>query len=349
MIEALATALGLSAQDPSFWMPLAFMVILFAVIVAGTVLDGFDIGVGCLTLFAPAASGPRMLSLLSPWRDANEFWLFLGLGLFVCVFPKAAGHVMGQLYLPLSLLGLGVLLRSAAFEIRLRAPREMQGRWVIGFGLGSLLTAFSHGLLLAQLVVSHQPDAGYVWYSLFIGLCAVAAYCLLGASWLIMRVAGELRARAVMWGRRAVRWSAAGAVAVSVVLAFANPGVFLKWSDGPQWQIVVALWCLLLVCFVSVEMCLQRMINSSYRTTALPFFMTLLIFLVVLGGLGYSFFPYLVLDEITLWDAAASVDSMRLLLSATVIALPVAFIFNLRVYWRMFGLSVPPAQPDFDH
>lgn len=348
MMDALAMALGLSAQDPFFWMPLIFMLLFFAIIVAGTVLDGFDIGVGCLALFAPQESRQRMLSLLSPWRDANEFWLFLGLGLFMSVFPKAAGSIMSQLYLPLCLLGLGVLLRSAAFEIRLRAPQELQGRWVAGFGIGSLMTAFSHGLILAQVVVSYHSESGYVWFSLFVGLCAVAAYCLLGSSWLIMRVAGELRARAVMWGRRAVRWSAVGAVAVSVVLAFANPGVFLKWSDGPQWQIVVAIWGMLLVCFVSVEMCLQRMINNSYRTTALPFFMTLLIFMAVLGGLGYSFFPYLVLDEITLWDAAASVDSMRLVLSAAIIALPVAVIFNIWVYWRMFGLSIPPTPPDFD-
>ncbi|MGB6103388.1 MAG: cytochrome d ubiquinol oxidase subunit II [Pusillimonas sp.] len=348
MIDSLAAALGLGTQDPSFWMPLVFMALFFAIIVAGTVLDGFDVGVGCLALLAPPESRQRMLSLLSPWRDANEFWLFLGLGLFVSAFPKAWGSIMGQLYLPLCLLALGVLLRSVAFEMRLRAPQELQGRWLKGFALGSLLTAFSHGLLLAQVVVSYQTEPGYLWFSLFVGLCAVAAYCLLGASWLIMRVAGELRARAVMWGRRAVRWSAAGAVAVSVVLAFANPGVFIKWSDGPHWQLVAALWGFLLVCFVSVEMCLQRMINSSYRTTALPFFMTLLIFLTVLGGLGYSFFPYLVLDDITLWDAAASVDALRLVLSATVIALPVALIFNIWVYWRMFGLSIPPVPPDFD-
>src|SRR5690606_37458959 len=147
-------------------------------------------------------------------------------------------------------------------------------------------------------------------------------------SWLIMRVAGELRARAIMWGRRAVRWSAAGAVAVSVVLAFANPAVLLKWSDGLNWQTVVVIWGVLLLCFVSVEMCLQRMISSSYHTSALPFFMTLLVFMIVLGGLGYSFFPYLVLDEVTLWDAAASVDAMTLILSGAAIALPVAIIFN---------------------
>ena len=348
MIDALAMALGLSVQDPYFWMPLVFMLLLFVVIVAGTVLDGFDIGVGCLTLFAPQASRRRMLSLLSPWRDANEFWLFLGLGLFISVFPKAVGSIMGQIYLPLCLLGLGVLLRSAAFEIQFRSPKALQQRWLTGFGLGSLLTAFSHGLLLAQIVVSYYSQSGYVWFTLFVGLCAVAAYCLLGAAWLIMREAGELRARAVIWGRRSVRWCAAGVVAVSVVLMFSNPGVFLKWSDGAQSQVVVALWVVLLVCFVSVEMCLQRMINSSYRTTALPFALTLLIFLLVLGGLGYSLFPYLVLDELTLWDAAASVGSMRLALWGTCVALPIAIIFNIRVYWRMFGLSIPPAPPEFD-
>ena len=348
MIDSLAVALGLGAHDPAFWMPLVFMALFFGIIAAGAILDGFDVGVGCLALFARPELRMRMLSLLSPWRDANEFWLFLGLGLFLAAFPNAWGAIMGQLYIPLCLLGLGVFLRSVSFELRLRAPQESQERWVLGFGLGSLLTAFSHGYLLAQVVVSYQGESGYFWFSLFVGLCAIAAYCLLGSAWLIMRVAGELRARAVIWGRRAVRWSAAGAVGVSVVLAFANAGVFLKWSDGPHWPVVTGLWAFLLVAFVSIEMCLQRMINSSYRTTALPFFMTLLIFLVLLGGLGYSFFPYLVLDDITIWDAAASVDSLRLILSGVVIALPVAFIFNIWVYWRMFGLSIPPTPPDYE-
>jgi cytochrome bd ubiquinol oxidase subunit II len=347
MISPLAAALGLSPHDPTFWMPLVFMALFFAIIVAGTVLDGFDIGVGCLALFAPSDLRPRMLSLLSPWRDANEFWLFLGMGLFVAAFPKAWGIVMSELYLPLCVLALGVLLRSVSFELRLRAPLEQQARWLTGFAIGSVVTALAHGFLLAQVVVTYQTQSGDIWFSVFLALCAVAAYCLLGAAWLIMRVAGELRARAVMWGRRAVRWAAAGAVGVSVVLAFANAGVFLKWSDGPQWPTVIMLWTALLICFVSIEMCLQRMINSSYRTTALPFVLTLLVFLIILGGLGYSFFPYLVLDNITIWDAAASVDSLRLVLSGTIIALPVALIFNIWVYWRMFGLSIAPTPPAF--
>ena len=77
MIAMLAASQGLSPEDPSFWMPLAFMGLLFVVIAAGMVLDGFDLGVGILLQLAPEHERGRMMSLLSPWRDANEFWLLL--------------------------------------------------------------------------------------------------------------------------------------------------------------------------------------------------------------------------------------------------------------------------------
>uniref|UniRef100_UPI003341A61E cytochrome d ubiquinol oxidase subunit II n=1 Tax=Castellaniella defragrans TaxID=75697 RepID=UPI003341A61E len=347
MIESLAAILGLGAQDPAFWMPLAFAAVFFVIIVAGVVLDGFDIGVGCLSLVAPRALRPRMLSLLSPWRDANEFWMFLGIGLFAAAFPYAWPDTLGRLYVPLSLLALGTLLRSTCFELRLRAPVEFQGRWQAGFGLGSLLTAFAHGALLARIVVGYESGPGYTGFAIMMGGCTVAAYGLLGATWLMMREAGELRARAVAWARRAIRWTAVAAIGVSVVLDFSNAGVFLKWGDRTHGWVVGIIWAGLLACFVLGEMTLQRMISHSYRASAVPFCLVLALFLVILGGLGYSFFPYLVLDEVTIWDAAAPVDTLRLGLSATVIALPVALIFNLWVYWRMFGRSKPPEPPSF--
>ncbi|WP_322997854.1 cytochrome d ubiquinol oxidase subunit II [Castellaniella sp.] len=347
MIDSLAALVGLGAQDPAFWMPLALMGIFFAVLVAGVLLDGFDIGVGCVSLVAPAPLRPRMLSLLGPWRDANEFWLFLGIGLLAAAFPYAWSQTLGRLYLPLSLLGLGTLLRSVCFEWRLRAPEEQQGRWQFGFGAGAVLVAFSHGYLLARVVVAYEAGAGYTGFAVLMGICSVAIYSLLGAAWLMMREAGELRARAVGWARRTLRWSVVGAVGISVVLDFSNAGVFLKWGDGDHWWIVSLVWGGLLLCFVLTEMTLQRMIAHSYRASALPYALVLMIVLVLLGGLAYSFFPYVVLDEVTLWDAAAPAATLRLVLSATVIAFPVALIFNLWVYWRMLGRSRPPSQPDF--
>ena len=347
MIDTLALALDLRPDSPEFYLPLIFMGLFALVVLAGVVLDGFDIGVGCLSVFAPKSLRPRMLSLLSPWRDANEFWLFLGMGLFMAAFPRAWGRIMGELYLPVTLLAVGTMLRSVGYEFRLRAPREHQPYWMRLFGLGALLTALSHGMLLARVATSYQFQSGHVWFIGFTAACSLAAYCLLGAAWLIMREGGELRARAVFWGRRCVRWAAAGAVGVSVVLALGNPGIFLKWgASGVGWA-VIALWFCMLAAFVCIEICLQRMINTSYRNTMLPFVMTLLIFIMTFVGLVYSFFPYLVLDELTIWDAAAAPDSLQWVLGATAVALPVALVFNIRVYWRMFGLSVPPEPPEF--
>ncbi|QIM48925.1 cytochrome d ubiquinol oxidase subunit II [Pusillimonas sp. DMV24BSW_D] len=347
MIDSLVALLGLQAHDPHFWMPLAFMFLFFALVVAGTVLDGFDIGVGCLVPFASPVLRMRMLALLSPWRDANEFWLLLGLTLLATAFPLAWEVVMGQLYVPLTLLGLGVFMRSAAFELRLRSPIASQNGWALVFAVGSWMTALAHGYLLGQIVTGYESGAGYVSYAGFVALCAVAAYSLLGAAWLMMREPGELRVRAAYWGRQAVRWAAAGAVAVSLVLAFANTGVFLRWTSGSQWLVIVLLWVWILISFMIIEMMLQRTIHRSYRHAWLPFLLVLLVFLITLGGLGYSFFPYLVLDNVTIWDAAASVDALRLILAAAVIALPVALIFNIWVYWRMFGVSRPPQPPAF--
>lgn len=347
MIQHLAATLSLAPSDPAFWLPLVFLLILFGTVLAGTLLDGFDIGVGCLSLVAPASLRPRMLSLLNPWRDANEFWLFLGLGIFALAFPNAWSEVMGQLGLPLVLLALGTLLRTVCFEFRLRAPFEQQDWWQLGFALGSVVTAFSHGMLLASVIINYDTSRGYGWFLAFMGFCAVAAYVLLGAAWLLMRETGELRFRAVVWGRRAVRWFAAGAVAASVVLSLANPGVLLKWSEGAPRSGVLVLWVFILLGFVVIEMNLQRLLNVSARSTALPFVITLAIFIAVLLGLGFSFFPFIVLDQITLWDAAADLKTLQIIWALCLFALPFLAVFCVWVYWRIFGLSRPPTPPDF--
>ena len=60
------------------------------------------------------------------------------------------------------------------------------------------MTAFGQGML-GRIATGYQSDAGYGWFALFVGLCAVAAYVLLGASWLVMRVDGDLQRRAANW------------------------------------------------------------------------------------------------------------------------------------------------------
>src|SRR5699024_12860714 len=89
-------------------------------------LDGFDIGVGCLIGVAPQELRGRMLALLSPWRDANELWLLMGLGLLATVFPGAWAGLLGHLFMPLFVLAMGVLVRAVSCERRVRDHEPQQ-------------------------------------------------------------------------------------------------------------------------------------------------------------------------------------------------------------------------------
>lgn len=345
MIDILAASLGLDPRDPAFWMPLVFMALLFLLIAAGIVLDGFDIGVGMLLQLAPAEERGRMMGLLSPWRDANEFWPLLGIGLFASAFPMAWGMVFGQLYGPLTLMAIGLALRSVSFEFRIRARTERKPRWILGFWLGSLLTAFSQGMILGRIASGYQTDAGYGWFAVFVGFCVMAAYVLLGAAWLAMRVDGDLQRRAAGWGRHAIRWTAVGMVATAVTLGLANAGIFYKWSNSADLGLAVLFWGVMLLCFVSAEMLLARLPGKADGVSWLPFVLCVTLYLLMLAGLAYSLFPYLILDDMTLWDGAGAIGSMRLVLASAVVGVPVVLVFNILAYRSVFGKERRPSSP----
>ena len=338
MIDALSASLGLSAGNPAFWMPLLMMVLLFILIVGTALFDGFDIGVGVLVLLAPKQSRSQLMVVLSPLRDANGFWWLLALGLFLTAFPMAWGVVLGTLYVPMSLTMMGVMLRSVAFEFRIRAASDKRDRWIALFWLGSVLTALGHGALISQLVIGAKLEVPDLWFTGFIAVCAVAGYGLLGACWLVMRLQEALQLFAAHWARHAIRWAAAGMVAVSIALGLANPAIFYKWSSATNLGMAAPVWLLMLVCFVGIDMSLSRVVQPRYRHLVwLPFTLCLILFCAMLSGLTYSMFPFVVLDHLTLWDAAAAQGSLQLVLAATIVAVPIMVIFNLMTYRGLFG------------
>jgi cytochrome bd ubiquinol oxidase subunit II len=59
-------------------------------------------------------------------------------------------------------------------------------------------------------------------------------------------------------------------------------------------------------------------------------------FVLAFGGLAFSIFPYLVIDQITLWEAASAPGSLKIMLFGAAITLPVIIGYNIysyRVFW----------------
>ncbi|OGA40141.1 MAG: hypothetical protein A3G24_09765 [Betaproteobacteria bacterium RIFCSPLOWO2_12_FULL_62_13] len=61
----------------------------------------------------------------------------------------------------------------------------------------------------------------------------------------------------------------------------------------------------------------------------------IVIYVLAFAGLAYSLFPYVVMDRITIWDAAARPSSLKVVLAGALIVLP--FIIAYTVYaYRVF-------------
>jgi cytochrome d ubiquinol oxidase subunit II len=62
---------------------------------------------------------------------------------------------------------------------------------------------------------------------------------------------------------------------------------------------------------------------------------TVLVCVMAALGLAYSLYPYVVLDRLTVWEAAASTASLTFVLVGVALVLPFTFAYTIFVY-RVF-------------
>jgi cytochrome d ubiquinol oxidase subunit II len=82
----------------------------------------------------------------------------------------------------------------------------------------------------------------------------------------------------------------------------------------------------------------RSLLNSQQvraRLCALPFFAVVLVFVMGGVGLAYSIFPFVVMDKLTLWEAASARESLAVILVGVAITVPAIAgytVFSYRVF-----------------
>jgi cytochrome bd ubiquinol oxidase subunit II len=319
----------------NFDLPVIFAILMGVAILAYVVLDGYDLGVGMLL----PAGAPReqniMVSSIGPFWDANETWLVLGVGLLLVAFPTAHGVVLGALYLPVVAMLVGLMLRGVAFEFRMKAEGWHRELWNWLFWFGSFLASLAQGLMLGLYITGFQPGFGYFLFALVVagGLCG--GYVLLGATWLILRTEGDLQKKAVGWTRWGLAWVALGVALVSVATPLASESVRLKWFDFPRTLGLMLLPAASAAAWLWVWTLTGRMKRGEPAPEWGPFAGAVAIYVLAFLGLAYSLFPYVVIDRITIWDAAAHPSALKVMLIGALLVLP--FIIGYTVFaYRVF-------------
>ena len=317
-------------------LPLVFAALMGLSILVYVVLDGFDLGIGILFAAADDREKDVMIAAIGPFWDANETWLVLAVGVLLVSFPLAHGVILTALYLPVFLLLAGLILRGVAFDFRAKVPVARKRRWDRAFLGGSLLASLAQGYMLGIYVLGLDTGLPAMAFAALVAVCLAAAYAAMGAAWLIYKTEGALQKKAVRWLRGALVFTATGLTAVSIATPLASPRIFEKWFAWPQIVLLAPLPVASALLFAWLWRQTFALPKEADRDAILPFLTLALIFTLGFAGLAYSFYPYVVPDRLTIWQAAAAPESLAVVLVGACFVLPVIVGYSFYAY-RVFG------------
>ncbi|WP_244930129.1 cytochrome d ubiquinol oxidase subunit II [Nocardioides sp. W7] len=300
---------------------------LFAGVLAYALFGGADFGSGFYDLTAGGPSrGAELRTLvdhsIGPVWEANHVWLIYVLVTWWTAFPESFASTMSTLILPMLFALLGIVLRGSSFAFRKYAATLTQARFFGAvFALSSVVTPFFFGTIAGAIASGRVPASGRgeligSWVnptSLFggviaVGTCAFLAGCFLTADAArggSTRLAEQLRVRTLLVGL------ATGAVVLGALVPLERDAPTL--ADGLETQ-AAPLIVLSSVAGVGTLVLLVRRRYAVARLTAL------VAVAAVVAGWGVGQYPWLLVDQVTIEDAAGADATLAALLVAVGIA-----------------------------
>lgn len=322
-------------------LPLAVAAALFVGVLAYSLFGGADFGSGFFDLTAGgSASGAELRTLIDhsigPVWEANHVWLIFCLVTWWTAFPESFAAMMSTLIIPLLLALLGIVLRGSSFAFRKYAETMAQAR-LFGaiFAASSLITPFFFGCVAGAIASGRVPASGRgqlidSWVnptSIFGGLIAVGTCTFLAGVFLVTdasrsgahELAEQLRIRCLVVG------VITGLIVFAALVPIKNDAATLyaglTGRAAPLIGISAVAGTATLVLLV-----VRRFLAA--RLTAL------LAVASVVFGWGVAQYPWLLVDQVTIADAAGSPATLAALLVAVglaaVIVLPaMAYLYSL--------------------
>ncbi len=306
------------------------------------VLDGFDLGVGILLPMHSddLAHRDQFIASIGPFWDANETWLVLAVGLLLIAFPEAHNTVLRELYLPATLMLIGIIMRGVAFDFRAKALTTHRLAWDRVFKIGSILTALTQGYMLGRYVLGFADGLAAQLFSALSAVCVMGAYAFIGGAWLVMKTEGQLQLRCASITRKTAWAAALGIAAVSIVNPLISVNVAERWMSFPAVILLLPVPLVITSVFIVVDRYLVGMPHYKDFGCWIPFVSAALVFLMAFCGLAYSYFPYIIPGQLTAAEAASAPESLMFILVGALVVVPVILLytfFSYRVFWGKVG------------
>jgi cytochrome d ubiquinol oxidase subunit II len=243
-------------------MPELWFGLVAVMLTAYVVLDGFDLGVGMLSMFVARTESERcqVLGSIAPVWNGNEVWLVAGGGALYFAFPGLYAASFSGFYLPLIIVLWLLIMRGMSIELREHVDHPIWAPFwdAVFFGSSLLLVVFfgaalgnvvrgvpmdGNGGFFLALWTNFSPygEAGILdWYTIPVALFVVATLAMHGGLWLRYKTSGAIHERASL----ASRWAFAAVVIFTLIVTgitfVVQPHILQSFAERP-WSAIFPL------------------------------------------------------------------------------------------------------------
>lgn len=314
--------------------------ILVTVLFAGFfILEGFDYGVGMLTPILGKNDQERrmIINSIGPVWDGNQVWLITAGGATFAAFPHVYATLFSGFYLALFLMLVGLIIRGVSFEFRSKEESPAwRTMWDNLLAFGSFIPALLWGVAVANLMRGVPIDGKMQYvgtffdllnpYALVGGVAFLFVFLYHGASYLYLKVEGDLMERA--------RAMALKLGVVTAVACLALVGLTYTSTDLFNSVLAAAALLLAVVAFlVSYYFMYAKQGGKAFIFSVVTILLTTVAFF---AGL----FPRIMVSSLkpewslTITNAASSQPTLLLMTIAAGIFVPIVLVYQGWVYWK---------------
>ncbi len=335
----MATFLGI--DYPTLW----FLVV-GALFSGYAILDGFDLGAGAWHLFFKKEESRRIaLNAVGPVWDGNEVWLVIGGGALFAGFPILYASMFSAMYIPFMLFLAVLIFRAVSIEFRSKEKMKWwRNTWDISYSVSSILMALLLGVVVGNILwgVELGPNHDFTghWldflnpYALLVGVTTVALFMMHGAIYLAMKTEGKLFAKVNTLLKRSIIFFIVSYSIVTLFTLIYLPHLTDRLHEN------IALFVVPLLAFLSIAN-VPRLVSKGKYVMAFLFSSLTMSFLLILVAL--ELYPVMIMStvdpayDITVYNAASSENSLRIMLNITAIGAPLVIFYTIFVYKTFWG------------
>lgn len=316
---------------------------IFVILLGGyAILDGFDLGVGMLHLFARKDQDRRiMLNSIGPVWDGNEVWFVTAGGALFAGFPDIYATMLSAFYMPVMILLAGLIFRAVAIEFRSKQTMKWwRLTWDLVFFFGSFLISFMLGMIIGNLIQGIPLDANKEFtgtienilhpYAFLTGLLTVSLFCMHGSIYILMKTEGEFHEKMRGWTNPCIIFFIIMYAVTTMATLIFMPHMVESFHDRPIF-FLVSVVNILLIANIPREIFRGRD-GRAFASSSLN--IACLLILYAIGA--YPNVIRAVNDpqnlSLTIYNSASSPLTLKILFLMAAIGIPLVISYTITVY-----------------